>query len=53
MQPQVEAVVVEAEVVPKGADRDPYSGQNLCCDVDAAPYVVTGIISILDHDALH
>ena len=54
MQPQVEAAVVEAEVVPQGCrplrtQARVYSVTQQ--DADAALDVVTGIISILDHDA--
>ena len=56
MQPQVEVVVVEAEVVPQGYRQRPARTQARVYavtqqDADAAPDVVTGIISILDHDA--
>ena len=56
MQPQVEEVVVEAEVVPQGYRQRPARTQARVYavtqqDANAAPDVVTSIISILDHDA--
>ena len=46
--------MVEAEVVPHGCRQRPVLRPGFMLtqqDADAAPYVVTGIISILDHDA--